>query len=201
MKAAPKVEPKAVQVWISETQSSKQIVVLAMYKRSEDGKFEFRTIGVNSHGLLGQGSKVCESKTLKLVKFPEPLTDVQEVSVGLNHFIVRADGKVYVWGAYMDSSDQPVWQPTEISFFADRKIISIKSDANWTCALVSEENQSDYFIVGKFAPLVKENKTKSFKDFPSTVKINPRFCLWKDQLFFNVQKSAISQEDLTDCKV
>jgi len=42
----------AVDVWISDTSSSKHIVVLALFK-SPEGVFEFRTIGNNPNGLLG----------------------------------------------------------------------------------------------------------------------------------------------------
>jgi hypothetical protein len=86
--------------------------------RGEDGTYTFRTIGNNGFGVLGQGRDVKESSNLRLVHFPEPLLSVEQVTVGLNHFFVRANNKVFVWGCYnQDSVERIVWRPTEVPFF------------------------------------------------------------------------------------
>lgn len=61
--------PKAEQVWISKTQSSREIVVLALFKSPVDGTFQFRTIGHSALGQLGQGKDVKDSNQMRLVDF------------------------------------------------------------------------------------------------------------------------------------
>ncbi len=72
---------KAIDIWISETGTSKHIVVLALFKSSE-GNFEFRTIGNNPNGLLGQGKDRKESPELQVIDFGVELKEIEQVEVG-----------------------------------------------------------------------------------------------------------------------
>lgn len=75
---------------------------------------------------------------MRVVDFGFDITKVpEEVSVGFNHFIVRYDSKVYVWGCYnSDSEDRIHWKPTEFTFFQQYKVKAIVSGQDCTAALV-----------------------------------------------------------------
>lgn len=95
------------------------------------------TIGNSSFGLLGQGKDIKESHEMRVVDFGFPLKAVEQVVIGLNHFIVRTEGKVYAWGCYnTDSEERMIWQPTELAFFNTFKIKSLQSGTQHTVALV-----------------------------------------------------------------
>ena len=193
------VEPTytAVDVWISETGSSKHIVVLVLFK-SSNGAYEFRTIGNNPNGLLGQGKDRKESVELHAIDFGVELKQIEEVVVGYQHFIVRADGKVYAWGCYSsDSEEKVIWQPRELTFFQSHKVKKLSSGEMFTCALVEQVGQPDYFICGKFAPMWQENQYKSLKYFAEFQIDN--FHVQGQNLIVSTKEKVI--DDFSDVKV
>jgi len=118
----------AEKVWVCKTTSGRSQVVLAQFKRSdgdtEKGLYEFRTIGKNQYGLLGQGADIKESKTFKPVDFGDmKINSIEEVVVGNLHVMMRLNGlnKVFTWGCYnTDNEERMVFKPTEVTFFTGK---------------------------------------------------------------------------------
>lgn len=57
----------AEDVWVSQTNKTLQMVILAKFRNKATGEIQLRTLGKNTFGLLGQGKDIKESLTFKKV--------------------------------------------------------------------------------------------------------------------------------------
>lgn len=85
----------------------------------------------------------------------------QDVAIGFDHvLVVGSDDKVYGWGAY-GHEDKVGFTPMHIPYF-DKYIVHKIFSSSRTCAIVSpkEEPSKRFIVVGRFAPLFKEDHVK-----------------------------------------
>lgn len=135
----------AVKVWTPQVPTEQEVAIVMC--KNETGESQLWSFGTSNEGLLGQGTKVKESKQLGKLDYDSSKTTFVDVSIYNNHAMaIDQDGNLWSWGsnsfckAGHHEGFQQSFKPMKTDCLDEHNVKAIKVSAGLNHSLVLAED-------------------------------------------------------------